>query len=65
MARSFENSIDNYDILYCFNTEPYKPRSSWTTSTTFVPDTELGKQEFIPEPVLEKSEFILNPVWCR
>jgi len=65
MARSFEKTLNNYDILYRFSNEPYKPTSSWTTSTTFVPDPKLDIQEYIPDPVLEKAEFILNPEWCR
>ena len=65
MSKPFEQTVDNYDILYEFNIGPYKETKSWTNSKTFVPDPVLKKQSFIQEKVLEKPEFVLNPEWCR
>ena len=66
MATSFEKTIDNYQLLYeLFSSEPYKQKSSFTTSTTFVADKKLPTQEFIQEQVIDEPVFVLNPEWCR
>ena len=59
---SIEKSRNNYDLLYKFSNQPYKPSASWTTSTTFVPDKILDKPSFeIDELFVPKQyEFILD-----
>jgi len=66
MATSFEKTIDNYQLLYeLFSDEPYKQKSSFTMSTTFVADDTLSTPKFVQEQVINKSVFVLNPEWCR
>ena len=54
MTQAFEETTENYAILYQFSAQPYVQRSSWTTSKTFVPDPILEKS---------KSEFVLDPLY--